>query len=95
MPIYEFKCESCNQIDEVLMKISDPHPEKCIACGGKVHKIMSQTTFSLKGNGWYVTDYKNSTPPQETKSTTKPEEVNMPATTKPEETSKPAQTEKC
>lgn len=59
MPIYEFKCESCSHIDEVLMKISDPAPEKCSVCGGKVKKIMSQTTFSLKGTGWYMTDYKN------------------------------------
>ncbi len=59
MPIYEFKCESCAHIDEILMKMSDPAPEKCSVCGAKVHKIMSQSSFSLKGTGWYVTDYKN------------------------------------
>ena len=61
MPIYEFKCESCSNIDEILMKISDPNPEKCTQCGAKVNKIMSRSSFSLKGNGWYATDYKSNT----------------------------------
>jgi len=25
-----------------------------------MHKVISQTTFHLKGSGWYVTDYANS-----------------------------------
>lgn len=58
MPIYEFKCEKCGKIDEHLMRFSDPNPEACSKCGAAVHKIVSQTNFSLKGSGWYVTDYK-------------------------------------
>lgn len=60
MPIYEFRCETCGHIDEHLMKINDPSPEKCSICASKVHKIMSMSSFSLKGTGWYATDYKNS-----------------------------------
>jgi putative FmdB family regulatory protein len=59
MPIYEFKCTACNNIDEHLMRLSDPLPEGCSACGKPVIKIMSNSTFALKGSGWYVTDYKN------------------------------------
>jgi len=65
MPIYEFKCEACSHIDEILMKISDPAPEKCSVCGAKVNKIMSKSSFSLKGTGWYATDYTSK--PVETK----------------------------
>jgi putative FmdB family regulatory protein len=81
MPLYEFKCEKCSQIEEHLMKISDPAPNNCEACGGKLNKIMSQTSFTLKGTGWYATDYKTpsassskgggeTTPPAAEKSTT-------------------------
>lgn len=61
MPIYEFKCENCGNIDELLMKISEPNPDKCTKCQGPVHKLMSMSSFSLKGSGWYVTDYKSAT----------------------------------
>lgn len=58
MPIYEFKCSACSNIDEILMRMSDPSPEGCSKCGASVAKIISNTSFSLKGEGWYVTDYK-------------------------------------
>jgi predicted nucleic acid-binding Zn ribbon protein len=32
--------------------------EKCSFCGGKAHRIVSMSSFILKGSGWYVTDYK-------------------------------------
>ncbi len=31
---------------------------RCPDCSGKVSKIISNCSFQLKGNGWYVTDYK-------------------------------------
>ena len=64
MPIYEYKCEKCGNLDEHLMRFSDPDPEGCSKCGDPVHKIVSQTSFSLKGTGWYVTDYKKSGAPE-------------------------------
>lgn len=57
MPIYEYECARCGKKIDVFQKISDPPPESCRYCGGSVHRIMSQTTFHLKGGGWYVTDY--------------------------------------
>ena len=58
MPIYEYKCVKCNQVDEVWQKISDPAPQGCSVCGAQVEKLMSMTSFALKGSGWYTTDYK-------------------------------------
>jgi putative FmdB family regulatory protein len=58
VPIYEYKCKECGFVDEILMKFSDPDPEHCTKCGGGVEKLLSQTSFALKGGGWYVTDYK-------------------------------------
>ena len=59
MPIYEFRCESCQKTHELLMKVSDKHPTECQSCGkGPLRKLMSQTSFVLKGTGWYATDFK-------------------------------------
>jgi len=57
MPIYEYECTKCGHVTEVWQKFSDPPLEKCEACGGEVRKLISQSTFHLKGSGWYVTDY--------------------------------------
>jgi putative FmdB family regulatory protein len=57
MPIYEYECAKCGKTMDVLQKISDPPMTQCQFCGGAVRKVMSQTTFHLKGGGWYVTDY--------------------------------------
>lgn len=58
MPIYEYQCGKCGKLMEVLQKISDPGPSKCDECGSKkVGRVMSQTSFQLKGEGWYITDY--------------------------------------
>ncbi|UCE54266.1 MAG: zinc ribbon domain-containing protein [Desulfobacterales bacterium] len=57
MPIYEYECAKCGRIEEVLQKFSDKPLKKCRHCSGKLHKLVSHSTFHLKGNGWYVTDY--------------------------------------
>ncbi len=57
MPVYEYECSECGHHMEVWQKISDSPIEVCEQCNGKVKKILSQTTFHLKGSGWYVTDY--------------------------------------
>ncbi len=65
MPIYEYECTKCGNIKEALQKFSDKPLTKCKHCSGKLNKLVSQSTFHLKGTGWYVTDYadksKNST----------------------------------
>ena len=57
MPIYEYECQKCGHHAEVLQKFSDPPVSKCDKCKGKMRKLVSQSTFHLKGTGWYVTDY--------------------------------------
>ena len=57
MPIYEYECEKCGTHAEVLQKFSDPPVTECESCHGKMKKLISQSTFHLKGTGWYVTDY--------------------------------------
>ena len=57
MPIYEYECTQCGQTFEAMQKISDKPLSKCEHCSGKLHKLISQSSFHLKGTGWYVTDY--------------------------------------
>jgi putative FmdB family regulatory protein len=57
MPFYEYECSKCGCHTEILQRISDLPLTKCEHCNGKMKKIMSQSTFHLKGSGWYVTDY--------------------------------------
>ena len=57
MPIYEYRCDICGNEFEKCQKFSDPVVDKCSTCGGKAQRLISQSTFVLKGSGWYVTDY--------------------------------------
>ncbi len=53
MPIYEYQCFECKKIMEVIQKSDDPAP----LCHGAMKRLVSNTSFILKGTGWYVTDY--------------------------------------
>jgi len=57
MPIYEYGCTKCGKTHEIMQKFSDAPLSKCPDCGGKVRKMISNTSFVLKGTGWYATDY--------------------------------------
>jgi putative FmdB family regulatory protein len=59
MPIYEYECTKCGQIEEAIQKFSDKPLTKCKQCSGKLHRLISKNSFHLKGTGWYVTDYAN------------------------------------
>ena len=59
MPIYEYQCQSCEHIFDVLQKISDDPLTYCPECGEpKLKKLLSAPNFRLKGGGWYETDFK-------------------------------------
>lgn len=58
MPIYEYKCPQCGHVFEEWVKLSEAHSEEpCPECGTKSPRMLSHTSFVLKGGGWYVTDY--------------------------------------
>lgn len=62
MPIYEYKCKKCSKQFEAFQGITEPDLKTCKFCKGKVHKMMSLSSFSLKGSGWYATDYAGKKP---------------------------------
>ncbi len=57
MPIYRYICEKCGSQMEVIQKGSDAPLKRCRKCRGKLGKVVSRTSFKLKGSGWYATDY--------------------------------------
>ncbi len=57
MPIYEYQCVKCGSQKELMQRISDATVPKCSTCRGKMKRLISQSSFHLKGTGWYVTDY--------------------------------------
>src|SRR5574341_865137 len=56
MPIYEYKCRRCGDF-EVTQRITERPLSRCPTCKGRVKKLISNTSFQLKGTGWYITDY--------------------------------------
>jgi putative FmdB family regulatory protein len=58
MPIYEYKCAKCGVV-EVTQRITESPLKKCPNCKSKVERLISHSSFVLKGSGWYATDYAN------------------------------------
>lgn len=58
MPIFEYKCPRCGKVFEEWVRSADAAPEKqCPSCAASSPRIISRTSFVLKGDGWYVSDY--------------------------------------
>lgn len=95
MPIYEFQCNACGHRFDELMRLSDPDPAACPACGAaQVQRQVTAPTFRLAGAGWYETDFKKDgdkkrnlaeggSAKPEAKTESKPEPAAKPAETKP------------
>lgn len=60
MPIYEYKCESCDRVHEIWQKITEEQLQSCPDCMGALHKQVSISAFHLKGGGWYADGYADS-----------------------------------
>lgn len=58
MPTYEYHCSSCKQDFSAEQRITDPPIEKCLKCGKKkARRMISKTSFELKGKGWFKDGY--------------------------------------
>ena len=60
MPLYEYKCENCGEVFEIIQKFSDTPLTTHEKCGGTVHRLLSAPALQFKGSGWYVNDYAKS-----------------------------------
>jgi putative FmdB family regulatory protein len=57
MPLYEYRCDACGGVFEVIEKFSDEPLKTHAGCGGKVERQVSTSVLQFKGSGWYVNDY--------------------------------------
>jgi putative FmdB family regulatory protein len=57
MPIYEYECKKCGDIIEAIQSFNDNPLKKHTQCGGKLDRLISLSSFHLKGAGWYDTEY--------------------------------------
>lgn len=60
MPIYEYQCENCQQVTEAWQSLSEEPLSTCQACAGTLKKLISMSSFHLKGGGWYADGYSGS-----------------------------------
>jgi len=62
MPLYLYECDDCKHMFEIMASLrevfSGTYGVSCPACGsGLNRRLVSRTSFSLKGNGWYKDGY--------------------------------------
>jgi putative FmdB family regulatory protein len=57
MPVYEYECLSCGKVHEIRQGFNDEPLNECPDCNGSLKKLISMSSFVLKGSGWYKTDY--------------------------------------
>lgn len=84
MPIYAYKCTSCEHEQDVLQKISDAPLSVCPACNEpSFSKQVTAAGFQLKGSGWYVTDFRDGGKRADKKADAKPDSATESAAAKP------------
>jgi putative FmdB family regulatory protein len=65
MPIYAYRCSSCDCQKDVMQKMSDAPLSTCPECGKETFaKQLTAAGFQLKGSGYYATDFKNGSKPK-------------------------------
>ncbi len=57
MPLYEYRCLTCEHTFEAIQKFSDDPLNECPECGKEVAKCVSTPAIQFKGSGFYITDY--------------------------------------
>jgi putative FmdB family regulatory protein len=61
MALYEYQCENCGDVFELIQKFVDEPLTIHEKCGGTVHRLISAPMLQFKGSGWYVNDYAKGT----------------------------------
>ncbi len=58
MPVYEYECNACGKDFELIQRITAEPGGTCPGCGSEdVRRLISLSSFCLKGTGWYASGY--------------------------------------
>jgi putative FmdB family regulatory protein len=57
MPIYEYRCETCDTTFEIFHGMKENQKEQCGNCAGNLKRVYNSTPVHFKGQGFYSTDY--------------------------------------
>jgi len=69
MPVYEYECSECMKTFEIQQRMTDNPLTNCPDCDGALKKLMSMSSFHLKGGGWYADGYASKSTGDNKKST--------------------------
>jgi putative FmdB family regulatory protein len=91
MPLYEYRCRSCDNLYQRIERVSEPSIAVCPECGGEARRLLGAPALQFKGSGWYVNDYGkgngNGATPAETEKAAAAAE--SPAPSRPDKKNKP------
>jgi putative FmdB family regulatory protein len=82
MPVYEYECNGCQKVFEVHQRIADSPLAACPDCKGSVRKLVSMSSFQLKGGGWYADGYASHDAKSKSNGESKPAAPACPAASK-------------
>lgn len=59
MALYDYSCTNpeCKTLTEISHRITENPEVKCGNCGSVMTKLISASSFKLKGEGWYANGY--------------------------------------
>ncbi len=81
MPTYDYKCKDCDKVFEHFQSMKEESLTHCLCekKGNVTRMISSGSGIIFKGSGFYVTDYKKSTPSDSPASTPTPTPPSTPS----------------
>lgn len=88
MPLYEYRCQVCGELEEKIQSYSAPTEHDCPKCrlqGGMTRQI-SKVAFNMSGGGWYAQGYSGKgapAPGKESKESKETKESPTPGTESP------------
>ncbi len=68
MPLYEYRCTTCGEMEEKIQGYSAATEHECPKCGvsNGMQRQISQVAFNLSGGGWFAQGYAGEKGPEKT-----------------------------
>ena len=57
MPLYDYRCQTCDYVFEVRQSFSSEPVATCPSCNNGAQRVIHSVPVVFKGSGFYVNDY--------------------------------------